>query len=84
MNPPSVLISGAGIACPTLAFLAQSGRVSTHFSRTRAALRFERIKDDTEVIFGDEVVGMQQMPVYVQIEFKHGKSTPIRSGHWRG
>jgi hypothetical protein len=48
------------------------------------ALRFERIKDDTEVIFGDEVVGMQQMPVYVQIEFKHGKSTPIRSGHWRG
>jgi 2-polyprenyl-6-methoxyphenol hydroxylase-like FAD-dependent oxidoreductase len=36
-------------------------------------LLFEKIKNDTEVIFGDEVVGLQQQSECVQVEFKHGK-----------
>ena len=146
MNAPSVLISGAGIAGPALAFwlkaagfrptlvehapalrtggyvidfwglgydvaqhmglVSEINRIGYHVREMRivnargeriAGLRvnvlreltdgrfvtvgrsdlsrllFEKIKNDTEVIFGDEVVDLKQQRECVQVEFKHGK-----------
>jgi 2-polyprenyl-6-methoxyphenol hydroxylase-like FAD-dependent oxidoreductase len=49
------------------------GRFVTLGRSNLSRLLFEKIKNDTEVIFGDEVVGLQQQPDCVQVEFKHGK-----------
>jgi 2-polyprenyl-6-methoxyphenol hydroxylase-like FAD-dependent oxidoreductase len=145
MNPPSVLISGAGIAGPTLAFwlkaagfqpalvehapavrtggyvidfwglgydtaermglLDEINRLGYHIREMRivntkgerisgfgtnvfreltdgryvtigrsdlSRLVFETIKKDTEVVFGDEITGLQELPDCVQITFKRG------------
>jgi 2-polyprenyl-6-methoxyphenol hydroxylase-like FAD-dependent oxidoreductase len=49
------------------------GRFVTVGRSDLSRLLFEKIKNDTEVIFGDEVVGLQQQPECVQVGFKHGK-----------
>jgi len=48
------------------------GRFVTIGRSDLSRLLFEKIKNDTEVIFGDEVVGLQQKSDCVQTEFKHG------------
>src|SRR5262249_12987164 len=35
-------------------------------------LLFDKIKDSTEVIFGDELIGLEEAPDCVQVQFKRG------------
>ena len=49
------------------------GRFVTVGRSDLSRLLFEKIKNDTEVIFGDEVVDLKQQRECVQVEFKHGK-----------
>ena len=62
----------AGLGANVLRELT-GGRFVTVGRSNLSRLLFEKIKNDTEVIFGDEVVGLQQQPDCVQVEFKHGK-----------
>jgi 2-polyprenyl-6-methoxyphenol hydroxylase-like FAD-dependent oxidoreductase len=62
----------AGLGANVLRELT-GGRFVTVGRSDLSRLLFEKIKNDTEVIFGDEVVGLQQQPDCVQVGFKRGK-----------
>jgi hypothetical protein len=47
-------------------------------------LLFNRIRNDTEIIFGDEVGGLEGQPDSVQVAFKGWQPTQIRFGRWHG
>ena len=48
------------------------GRYVTIGRSDLSRLLFEKIKDDTEVIFGNEVIGLQEEADAVQVTFEHG------------
>ena len=48
------------------------GRYVTIGRSDLSRLLFEKIKNDTEIVFGDEVIGLQEQPDSVQVKFKHG------------
>lgn len=50
------------------------GRYMTLGRSDLSRLLFEKIKDATEVIFDDEIAGLQEASDYVQVQFKHGGS----------
>ena len=47
------------------------GRYVTIGRSDLSRLLFEKIKNDTEIVFGDEVIGLQEQPDSVQVKFKH-------------
>src|SRR6516165_5336041 len=47
------------------------GRYVTIGRSDLSRLLFETIKNDTEIVFGDEVIGLQEQPDSVQVKFKH-------------
>jgi 2-polyprenyl-6-methoxyphenol hydroxylase-like FAD-dependent oxidoreductase len=47
------------------------GRYVTIGRSDLSRLLFDKIKNDTEIVFGDEVVGLQERPDSVQVKFKH-------------
>ena len=48
------------------------GRYVTIGRSDLSRLLFEKIKTDTEIVFGDEVVGLQERADSVQVTFEHG------------
>jgi 2-polyprenyl-6-methoxyphenol hydroxylase-like FAD-dependent oxidoreductase len=50
-----------------------SGRYVTIGRSDLSRLLFETIENDTEIIFGDEIVGLQNGPGAVQVSFKSGR-----------
>ena len=48
------------------------GRFVTLGRSDLSRLLFDKIKDATEVIFGDEIVGLQEHADCVQVQFRHG------------
>ena len=48
------------------------GRYVTIGRSDLSRLLFEKIKNDTEIVFGDEVVGLREEADSVQVMFKHG------------
>jgi len=48
------------------------GRFITLARSDLARLLFETVKDETEVLFGDEIVGLEERPGCVQAQFRHG------------
>jgi 2-polyprenyl-6-methoxyphenol hydroxylase-like FAD-dependent oxidoreductase len=49
------------------------GRYVTLGRSDLSRLLFEKIKDVTEVIFDNEIVGLQASADYVKVRFKHGR-----------
>jgi len=49
-----------------------AGRFVTLGRSDLSRLLFEKIKDTTEVIFDDEILGLQEHPAGVRVNFKHG------------
>ena len=47
------------------------GRFATLARSDLSRLLFEKIKDTTEVLFGDEIVGLQERPNDVRVQFKN-------------
>jgi 2-polyprenyl-6-methoxyphenol hydroxylase-like FAD-dependent oxidoreductase len=48
------------------------GRFVTLARGELSRLLFDKIKDTTEIIFGDEIVGLHDHPDCVQVQFRHG------------
>jgi 2-polyprenyl-6-methoxyphenol hydroxylase-like FAD-dependent oxidoreductase len=48
------------------------GRYVTIGRSDLSRLLVEKIKNDTEIVFGDEIIGLQEQSDSVQVEFKHG------------
>jgi len=48
------------------------GRYVTIGRSDLSRLLFDKIKNHTEIVFGDEVVGLQERANFVQVMFKHG------------
>jgi 2-polyprenyl-6-methoxyphenol hydroxylase-like FAD-dependent oxidoreductase len=48
------------------------GRYVTIGRSDLSRLLVEKIKNDTEIVFGDEIIGLQEQSDCVQVEFKHG------------
>lgn len=53
------------------------GRFVTLGRSELSRLLFEKIKGTTEVIFGDEIVGLQERADGMQVQFKHAGSRPF-------
>ena len=51
-----------------------NGRYVTLGRSDLSRLLFEKAKGTTEVIFDDEIVGLQEQAEYVQVQFKHQAS----------
>ncbi len=54
-----------------------SGRFVTLGRSDLSRLQFERIKSTTEVIFGNEIAGLQEDTDSVQVQFKRGAGRHI-------
>jgi 2-polyprenyl-6-methoxyphenol hydroxylase-like FAD-dependent oxidoreductase len=48
------------------------GRYVTIGRSDLSRLLVEKIKNDTEIVFGDEIIGLHEQPDSVQVEYKHG------------
>lgn len=48
-----------------------SGQFVTLARSDLARLLFQRITDSTEVLFGDEIVGLEEYPDCIQVKFRH-------------
>ena len=57
-----------------------NGRYVTLGRSDLSRLLFEKVKDATEVIFDNEIVGLQEQPDCMHVEFKSCASSPVRSG----
>ena len=53
------------------------GRFITLARSDLARLLFETVKGETEVLFGDEIVGLEERPDYVQAQFRHAGARPF-------
>ena len=53
------------------------GRFITLARGDLARLLFETVKGETEVLFGDEIVGLEERPDYVQAQFRHAGTRPF-------
>jgi 2-polyprenyl-6-methoxyphenol hydroxylase-like FAD-dependent oxidoreductase len=53
------------------------GRFVTLGRSELSRLLFEKIKGTTEVIFGDEIVGLQERAHGMQVQFKHAGARPF-------
>ena len=53
------------------------GRFITLARGDLARLLFETVKGETEVLFGDEIVGLEERPDYVQAQFRHAGARPF-------
>jgi 2-polyprenyl-6-methoxyphenol hydroxylase-like FAD-dependent oxidoreductase len=53
------------------------GRFTTLARSDLARLLFETVKGETEVMFGDEIAGLEERPDCVRAQFRHGHARPF-------
>ena len=53
------------------------GRFITLARSDLARLLFETVKGETEVLFGDEIAGLEERPEHIRAEFRHARARPF-------
>jgi 2-polyprenyl-6-methoxyphenol hydroxylase-like FAD-dependent oxidoreductase len=53
------------------------GRFITLARSDLARLLFETVKGETQLLFGDEIVGLKERPDHIQVQFRHAGARPF-------